>query len=171
MDAVALLQEWVRDIGSRAGLGPSNAAIASGSVGVPESRLELEVTFDTLSELEQFWASIPPDAHRAWSQRLQGMVVHGSPQWEIYRTVEAFPGGEAPEGAVTAIGAGVGLVFASGEEVGRFGESGEPSLPSARQETASGLAVVGSVEEAEEILDWKGDPMKINPGDKLPFKF
>jgi hypothetical protein len=24
---------------------------------------------------------------------------------------------------------------------------------------------------AELLLDWKGEPMKINPGDKLPFKF
>lgn len=167
MDAVALLQEWVQDIGSRAGLGPGNVAIASGSVGAPESRLELEVTFASLAELEEFWAAIPPDAHRAWAQRLQDVIVHGSPQWQIYRTVEAFPGGE-PE---AASGGEEGLVFASGEEVGRFGEAAEPSLPGTSRETASGLAVVGSAEEAEVILDWKGDPMKINPGDKMPFRF
>ena len=43
MEAVGLLQEWVRDIGSHAGLSsaPENVRIFSGSVGVPESRLEV----------------------------------------------------------------------------------------------------------------------------------
>ncbi len=36
-----LLQEWVADIGSLAGLKPANTAISSGSVGVAESRLEV----------------------------------------------------------------------------------------------------------------------------------
>jgi hypothetical protein len=26
-------------------------------------------------------------------------------------------------------------------------------------------------DDAEVILDWKGEPMKINPKDKLPFRF
>lgn len=46
-----------------------------------------------------------------------------------------------------------------------------PALPSTAQQTASGLSVVSGEEEAQEVLDWKGEPMKINPGDKLPFKF
>jgi len=124
LDAAALLQDWVRDIGSRAGLAEHNSQILSGAIGVPESRLEaraptsvrfecclatsqkvhhpkpwlptlhccrhpgrrpqqtrrawacrvgvqLEVEFDSLAELEQFWAAVPPDAHRAWSQRAQ----------------------------------------------------------------------------------------------------
>lgn len=45
MEAIALLQEWVQAIGSRAGLDSSNSSILSGAVGVPESRLE--VTADT----------------------------------------------------------------------------------------------------------------------------
>ena len=40
LDAAALLQDWVRDIGSKAGLGLENTNILSGAVGVPESRLE-----------------------------------------------------------------------------------------------------------------------------------
>ena len=40
LDAVALVQDWVRDVGSQAGLTCSNAQILSGAVGVPESRLE-----------------------------------------------------------------------------------------------------------------------------------
>ena len=43
MEAVGLLQEWVRDIGSHAGLSSAtdNVRIFSGSIGVPESRLEV----------------------------------------------------------------------------------------------------------------------------------
>ncbi len=41
LEAVALLQEWVGDIGAQAGLTPFNASINSGAVGVPESRLEV----------------------------------------------------------------------------------------------------------------------------------
>lgn len=26
--------------------------------------------------------------HRAWSQRIQSLVVDGSPKWEVYRSVE-----------------------------------------------------------------------------------
>ena len=29
----------------------------------------------------------------------------------------------------------------------------------------------GSTEDDNVILDWKGDPMQINPGDRLPFNF
>ena len=169
MEAVALLQEWVQDIGSEAGLEPSNTAITSGSVGVPESRLELEVSFNSLDELEQFWASIPPIEHKIWSKKLQAVIVDGSPQWEIYRTVEPFPNAPPPPPTATLIGS---LVLASDDDVGKYGgDQSERSLPSVRKETASGLAVVSSTAEVEEILDWKGDPMKINPGDRLPFKF
>ena len=58
-DATLLLQEWVRDVGSKAGLSAANTRLSSGSIGVPESRLELEVSFPTLSDWEIFLNSIP----------------------------------------------------------------------------------------------------------------
>ena len=33
--------------------------------------MQLEVDFESLAELERFWAAIPPEQHRAWSQRAQ----------------------------------------------------------------------------------------------------
>jgi hypothetical protein len=39
------------------------------------------------------------------------------------------------------------------------------------QERPVTLELIQSSEEAEVVLDWKGDPMRISPGDKLPFKF
>lgn len=44
MDAVALLQEWVQGVGSKAGLTSANTRLSSGAVGIPESRLEVPET-------------------------------------------------------------------------------------------------------------------------------
>lgn len=41
MEAVALLQEWVQQIGNQAGCTAANTRIHSGAVGTPESRLEV----------------------------------------------------------------------------------------------------------------------------------
>lgn len=162
MDAVVLLKEWVQEIGSLAGLSKDNTCITSGSVGTPESRLELEVSFDNLAELEQFWASIETSKHKIWSERIQKLIVDGSPTWHIYRTVDIFNDNSTPAPS---------LVFADDKQVGAYGISSEPSLPSTKETTSSGIFIATSPEEAEVVLDWKGDPMKINPGDKLPFKF
>jgi hypothetical protein len=40
-ELTGLLLEWVKDVGSQAGLGPSNTRVSTGSVGTPESRLEV----------------------------------------------------------------------------------------------------------------------------------
>ena len=100
--------------------------------------------------------------------------MHGSPAWEVYRTcdVAGWLGAPAAGAAAASSSSGSGggsLLAASAEELGRYGAGARP--PATAQVTASGLSVVGSPEEADTILDWKGDPMTINPGDKLPFKF
>jgi hypothetical protein len=46
MDGVSLMQDWVRDVGSQAGLSAANAQILSGAIGVPESRLEVSYSLD-----------------------------------------------------------------------------------------------------------------------------
>jgi hypothetical protein len=40
-ELTGLMLEWVKDIGSQAGLGASNTRLSTGSVGTPESRLEV----------------------------------------------------------------------------------------------------------------------------------
>ncbi|KAG2486913.1 hypothetical protein HYH03_014412 [Edaphochlamys debaryana] len=201
------MQEWVADVGARAGLTHTNTRLSSGSVGVAESRLELEVTFPSMSEWEHFLTSIPAKEHRAWSQRVQGMIVGGSPRWELYRSVPAFPDGppealaaatraapqrataqaaEAVDPLVSSLNAAMAAASAasasgawnsgggssssgSGASVGRGagaggadgGSGGEPGK----------LSFIDNASDAEVVLDWKGDPLKINPGDKLPFKF
>lgn len=45
------------------------------------------------------------------------------------------------------------------------------SYARAQADAPAGLQLVEDGAAAEVILDWKGEPMKISPGDKLPFKF
>ena len=95
MDAIALLQEWVQEVGSYAepALNERNTSISAGNIGAPESRLELEVAFESLDELERFWGSIDPEKHMAWGQKVKGVVLDGTPLWEVYRGVDPFGGG------------------------------------------------------------------------------
>ena len=155
----------------------------------PHPPPQLEVSFASLAELEQFWSAIPAAAHREWGQRMQQHIVHGSPTWHVYRALPAFPaaddGLEASRpspGAATsaplaasfqALGGSGLLAAASEEEVGRYGAAaaeGSAAPPATQRQTASGLSVVSGEAEAQTMLDWKGDVMTINPGDKLPFR-
>ena len=61
----------------------------------------------------------------------------------------------------------------SAEEIKEFGESIESNNLSNVGEvnSASGLSIVEDQDDVQIVLDWKGEPMKINPNDKLPFRF
>ncbi|KAA6424096.1 MAG: hypothetical protein FRX49_06055 [Trebouxia sp. A1-2] len=143
MEAIGLLQEWVQNIGSQA-----------------------EIELDNLAELETFWGQIPSQAHKAWSQRAQHYLIDGSPQWEVYRNVSmpVMPG----KGSALS-------------QPAREPSQQTPSgliLPDSAQslevlvtDTASDQAEESASVDDNVILDWKGDPMQINPGDKLPFGF
>jgi len=41
MEALALVQDWIQNVGSAAGLTQENTYLSSGAVGAPESRLEV----------------------------------------------------------------------------------------------------------------------------------
>lgn len=166
MEAIGLIQEWVQVIGSQAGLTARNTTILSGAVGAPESRLELEVELDNLAELEAFWGQIPSQAHKAWSQRAQHYLIDGSPQWEVYRNV-----------SVLAMPEKGSALSRPAREPSQQTESGlilpdsAHSLEVLVADTASDQAEEAASLEDNVMLDWKGDPMQINPGDKLPFSF
>ena len=50
--AVALVQEWVRDVGAPAGLHAGNCRVVTGVIGARESAIEIEVSMHGLSDLE-----------------------------------------------------------------------------------------------------------------------
>ena len=88
--AVRLLQEWVRTVGAGAGAGALRGAeLRGGYVGAPESRLELELEFGSLAEVERFWAAVDPDRHRDWCQRAGPFPVDSPPRWEVVAQVSS----------------------------------------------------------------------------------
>ena len=162
MEGAALLQEWVETVGSRAepGLTRENTRIYSGSIGSPESRLELQVEFGSLEELERFWGTIPVDGHTAWSGKVAKVMIDGSPKWEVYRTIDVFYSS--------------GLQMASSEDVDVYGmvaKTGRDIADLGSTTSSAGVSVVSNPDDVKTVLDWKGDPMEILPGDKMPFRF
>jgi len=145
-----------------------------------------------LGELESFWASIPGKQHVEWSNKIKGLVVDGSPTWEVFRRVEfdtlqvqdsRSQGGltmveDSDEAAAILLGAeGAGAAPGRAREEEEEAAAVAWASPAIRS-TESGLAFVEDAAQAERIIgaawdggsarDWKGDPMEINPGDKLP---
>ncbi|KAF8071147.1 drkC [Scenedesmus sp. PABB004] len=184
-EATALLQEWVARIGSQAGLTPQNTRLSGGCLGAPESRLEMEVTLDSLAAWEAFLAALPMDEHRAWGQRLAGVVVDGSPAWVVHRTIPVLPPQGAAAGRVVAAGAAAGAApvapprlvitdqvgledIAAWQQQLAQAPQQQPAPPEAPSEAGEPPA---KRDAADLPLDWKGEPMRISPGDKLPFKF
>ncbi|KAL6782696.1 hypothetical protein ACKKBG_A07770 [Auxenochlorella protothecoides x Auxenochlorella symbiontica] len=148
-EALAHIQEWILTIGQEAGLRLSDARILSGAVGVPESRIELELDMPDMAALESLWASIPADQHRAWGERLAHTIVHGSPVWHVYR--------ETPVQSQEILEATKGGILLSGLRDGAGGSAPAAPPPAGVEEP-----------EARYMIDWKGDRLKINPGDRLP---
>lgn len=164
VEAVELLQEWVRDIGSQVGLTQFNTQINSGSLGIPESRLEMEIALDSLAELEAFKANIPADLHTAWIRKAQHYIIDGSPSWQVYFSCPALP--VLPKDEI------IKPTFTSAPEADfRIRPRARPQpqlLPD--QAVDFDAALLPSDDQAGPV-DWKGDPMVINPGDKMPFNF
>lgn len=177
--ATDLLLQWVRDVGSQAGLSSSNTSILSGAVGAPESRLVLEIEMADFAALEFFWSSIPSKQHASWSSSIRDLVVDGSPTWEVYRTVplQASTSGQLTivdtvDEAERILAGGDGIEFATANQP-LDGDVASLFPGQELRTTESGLAVVENIREAKlqqkrQQIDWKGDPMTINPGDKLP---
>lgn len=213
----------MRDVGGRAGCTLSNTRLSSGSIGAPESRLEMEIELESLAAWERFLASLPMDALRSWSQRVRSCIVDGSPRWEVYQACPLLQGGAQQAAGAAAASNPAGVVVGNSSSGSSTGSSSSQSLfspasglvlPTADQLAqdltalagagAPGLGLAGSGGsgslgarpaavpppsaaapaassstddsksgggDGEVVLDWKGEPMKIRPGDKLPFKF
>lgn len=180
--AIGMLQEWARGPGRGA---PSGGRLLAGHVGAPESRLELELEFSSLAEFEDFLGGVPADEHRAWAERFQPLVGGDGARWEVWHQVPLdapIEEGPSPDTAGTMDEA---LKEALGEELAglQWVQQAEPGdaaalyvpTPAKSGEASHGAGADGGSSDGEETLqpqnvrlDWKGDPMVINPGDKLP---
>ncbi len=84
--ALALMRRWWEEIAPAIGWSRQQARLLSGSLGVPESRVEVEIALDDLAELEQAWARLAAlEAQSEWARELEGLIVSGSTNWTLYR--------------------------------------------------------------------------------------
>ena len=87
-DVIASLSTWLQDIGSVIGWTDDKVRIITGSVGAPESTIELEVQLSGLDELDASWKKLGASgAHKDWSKEIEPHVVSGSPKWTVYRVI------------------------------------------------------------------------------------
>jgi hypothetical protein len=59
-----------------------------GSIGAPESRIEINHTFPSLTALEGVWAKLNDPRMGELQQEMAPFVVPGSHRWEVYRVQE-----------------------------------------------------------------------------------
>ena len=88
-EAVALMKQWLAEIGSQVGWNPDKVKLLNGSVGANESLLVSEVAIKDLAELNAAWEQLGKiEAHANWSKNLEPHIVSGTPRWEIFRVIE-----------------------------------------------------------------------------------
>lgn len=83
------MRGWMREFGSQIGWTDDKLRLLTGSVGAPESTIQVEIRIRDLAELNAAWdklATLP--GHAEWSQALEPHMVSGSPRWEIFRIVD-----------------------------------------------------------------------------------
>jgi len=164
--------------------------MSAGNIGAPESRLELEVSFESLDALERFWGSIDPSRHVRWGEKVKGVIIDGSPRWEVWRGVDPWAQPTGGLGVSSAASrapplSSTALEVASWDDMDKYaGKNWASTFEDAKEllgggEGAEGGAADGVAggdtrreqKEKPVLKDWKGDPMVINPGDRLPFTF
>jgi hypothetical protein len=87
-EVIEHLQRWMQEVGSEVGWGPNNVTMLTGSVGIAESRIEVEHRLKDLGELNAAFDKLAQlDAHKEWSRELEPLIVSGSNRWEVLRII------------------------------------------------------------------------------------
>jgi hypothetical protein len=85
-EAITSFRKWQAEVGAK--LGWKTRAL-TGSIGVLESRMETEITVESLADLESAWAKLGTnEIHKRWGKEIEPLVVSGTNGWEIFRIVE-----------------------------------------------------------------------------------
>ena len=83
-----LLKQWERDIGPEVDLKKLDFKIMTGSIGAREATIETHHLFESLAQLEEFFARLGKiEAHRKWGKDMEAHVVSGTSKWQIFRIV------------------------------------------------------------------------------------
>jgi hypothetical protein len=69
-------------------LGFTKPQVLIGSIGAPESRVEINHTFANLAALEAVWARLNDPRMVEYQKDMAPFVVAGSHRWEIFRIQE-----------------------------------------------------------------------------------
>lgn len=142
------LGEWVVNVAAQAGVEAEDARILASQLGAPESRLELELRFGSLADMEEFFNTLPVADHAAWGVRLAPLVCDGSPTWHTFRVVDVAGASPSVSKAAAA-------------------QPPPPPLPAVMRRSAGGLFLPPEA-EAQRELDWKGEPLTWSAGDRFP---
>ncbi|MEO8214621.1 MAG: hypothetical protein ABI560_15570 [Myxococcales bacterium] len=70
-------------------LGFPKPQVLIGSIGAPESRVEINYTFSSLAALEAVWANLNDPRMGEYQKDLAPFVLPGSHRWEVFRVQEA----------------------------------------------------------------------------------
>jgi len=69
-------------------LGFPKPLVLIGSIGAPESRVEVNHTFPSLAALEAVWAKLNDPRMAELQKEMSSLVVPGSHRWEVFRVHE-----------------------------------------------------------------------------------
>ncbi len=87
-EAIELIKEWNKEIGSQTDIDMSKVRLTTGSVGVSEGLVENELEIDGLDDLQQFFDKIATvEMHKDWGKKMGEVIVSGSTRWDIFRVV------------------------------------------------------------------------------------
>ncbi len=91
-ELIAAVQSWIVSVAAKAGCSKENTRLLTGSVGAPESELQMEITFNSIAELDDFFKAIASQGpeHAKFQEQASPVVVHGSNRWEVLRIVPLF---------------------------------------------------------------------------------
>jgi hypothetical protein len=82
------LKKWHKEIGVQIGWTEDRVKVLTGSIGAPESSVQVEVLLNDLSELNASWDKLATiEAHKQWGKDIEPYVVSGTNRWEIFRVV------------------------------------------------------------------------------------
>jgi hypothetical protein len=91
-DCLSILKKWEIDVGERIGWRLNNVRILTGVLGAPQSDIEYEVTFDSLSDLESAWNDLEKSPHhREYMKQLDTVLAPGGNRWSVHRRIDVRP--------------------------------------------------------------------------------
>ena len=86
--AMALMRQWQKEVGVKAGFKPGQMQLLTGSIG-EESLIEMNTPVKSLAELEGMWANMGKNPkHGKFGKKLEPLIVSGTNRWDILRVVD-----------------------------------------------------------------------------------